>query len=345
MHRRIAICIATYHRTEMLGRLLASLREIQRPADCSIEVRVVDNDAAASAAKIPARVWGGAGSGLTLRFAVEPEQNIAAARNRALEMGPVDLVAFIDDDEVAERAWLTELVAAIDRTDADAVFGPVLGGCPGRTPAWIVRGKFFDKPTGPQDGRLHWRETRTSNALVRGRWFWERRFRFDTAYGRSGGEDTNLFVRMAAAGARYAAAPGATVREEVEAERTCFAWLWRRRRLGAIAFHRHCAHDPRASHPALQFGWRMTKALLGLIAGLPFWIVGRPERLYRALLGFALAAGGLEAWLAPGRAASQVGYAARTSVPRAAESVRSLSARPRRSARDAARLHDVQTHA
>ena len=85
--QRIAVCIATFRRPELLARLLQSIRELELPADIEIEVRVVDNDASGSAESTVGQF-----SDLTPRYAIEPERNIALARNRAIEFGPADFV-------------------------------------------------------------------------------------------------------------------------------------------------------------------------------------------------------------------------------------------------------------
>jgi succinoglycan biosynthesis protein ExoM len=56
-----------------------------------------------------------------------------------------------------------------------------------------------------------------------------RALRFDPELGRSGGEDTDYFARMARLGARFAYAPEAVVEEPVAPERLSFAWLAHRR--------------------------------------------------------------------------------------------------------------------
>ena len=119
MSRLIAVCIATYHRPGMLRSLLLSLRDQVVPEGCNVEFRLVDNDASGSARAV-AEEWSLALPG-PLRYEIEPEQGVSAARNHALDMGPADLFASIDDDETASPRWLAELVTTLDRTLADAV--------------------------------------------------------------------------------------------------------------------------------------------------------------------------------------------------------------------------------
>jgi glycosyltransferase involved in cell wall biosynthesis len=64
------------------------------------------------------------------------EENLGAAqsRNRAVEHSQADIVAFMDDDAVADEAWLAELIKCYVKDDALAAGGKM-------TPIWVE-----DKP-------------------------------------------------------------------------------------------------------------------------------------------------------------------------------------------------------
>ena len=62
-----------------------------------------------------------------LVYAVEPRRGIPFGRNTAVRTaGDVDFVAFLDDDETADPAWLVELLRVQRTTGADVVTGTVL---------------------------------------------------------------------------------------------------------------------------------------------------------------------------------------------------------------------------
>ena len=52
---------------------------------------------------------------MVISYDVEPEQNIALARNRAIGNASGEYVALIDDDEFPDKQWLLTLYEAIDR--------------------------------------------------------------------------------------------------------------------------------------------------------------------------------------------------------------------------------------
>jgi glycosyltransferase involved in cell wall biosynthesis len=63
---------------------------------------------------------------------LEENRGISAARNTGIGAAQGDILAFLDDDAVAERGWLESLVATYQEFDAIAVGGRVL-------PLWLDR--------------------------------------------------------------------------------------------------------------------------------------------------------------------------------------------------------------
>lgn len=306
--RTIAICIATYRRPVMLARLLDALRSCTTPANCLVELRIIDNDTAHSARTTCEHAALATHRPIITRL--QPLRSIAAARNTAIDLGPADLFIFIDDDEVPPKDWILNLVNALDTSGADAAVGSVLGRCPAGTPPWISRGQFFDKPTAPAGTPMHWRGGRTSNTIIRGSWFHgPHHLRFDQNFGLSGAEDTQIFLQMARHNARLIGAPLAAVTEDVEPDRTNFRWLWNRHVRGGRNYHRLCALDTTPTRSELTLAAaRCLRCLTLLLCAAPSLLIGRFEHAARALFQLALAWGGLSAWLMPERAAASCAY-------------------------------------
>jgi succinoglycan biosynthesis protein ExoM len=221
---RVAICICTFRRPELLRELLDGIaqltfRKVKTP---QIQIVVVDNDELASAKDICSTVpapW-------PIKYVVEAARGITHARNRAVaEAGLVDFIAFIDDDEVPSAQWLEELLWTQAGFNADVVSGPVSPKYAPRVADWIKSGGFFDSrisTTGiPQ------KVCATNNVLI-GSHVFRRVARFDDAFVFSGAEDTNFFLRARQAGHKIVWSQEAVVFEAISAQRATVGWILRR---------------------------------------------------------------------------------------------------------------------
>lgn len=226
---RIALCITTYKRPEGLRRLLASVARLDLRTETDLlDVIVVDNDPKASASGTVEEM-SPLHERATLAHVHEPRRGISQARNRAIDEALSrggDLVAFLDDDEVAEEGWLCTLLRALDRYGADVVTGPVLTEFEREPPEWVVRGGFFDRmrsPTGTARDRAA-----TGNVLLRASVLRETGLRFDERLGLVGGEDQHFFRRLSAQGGTIVWCDEAVVREFVPSSRVNLRWILKR---------------------------------------------------------------------------------------------------------------------
>jgi glycosyltransferase involved in cell wall biosynthesis len=136
---------------------------------------------------------------MSVSYYVEPDQNIALARNRAILNASGNFVGLIDDDEFPEQNWLLNLFKALVHYKSDGILGPVLPFFEQKPHRWVLKGCFFDRPSHPTGQVLEWENTRAGNALLRREIFHENCKWFDPAFG-SGGEDRDFFRRMINAG-------------------------------------------------------------------------------------------------------------------------------------------------
>lgn len=228
----ISICVCTYQRPELLGNLLSGIQE-QDEGDIRLEIVVTDNDPGQSSA--PALDYWGTHSRFPMIALHVPEPNIALARNACVQAARGDWIAFIDDDEWPEPRWVANLLSACRLFNADIAFGPVIPALSESAPAWVVEGRFFERPRHSTGTLASLRDARTSNALVR-RDLVRIDLPFDPDFGRTGGEDHILFRKLEARGARMVWADDAVVHESVPAERTTLKWLLLRSlRTGQVA--------------------------------------------------------------------------------------------------------------
>ncbi len=118
----VTAAICTHDRPELLRRALRSLVE-QRPGG---EILVVDNAPSSTATRdIVAREFPRA------RYVLEKVPGLDFARNRALRESAMEIVAFLDDDAVAQPGWLAAIAATFEDD-------PRVGLCTGRVEAFSL---------------------------------------------------------------------------------------------------------------------------------------------------------------------------------------------------------------
>ncbi len=99
----VTVAVCTHDRTADLAQCLASLEKLDPPPQ---EILVIDN--APSTQKTRELVTQFFPN---IRYILEPITGLDHARNRALNDARHEIVAFIDDDAVADRQWLGHLLA------------------------------------------------------------------------------------------------------------------------------------------------------------------------------------------------------------------------------------------
>jgi succinoglycan biosynthesis protein ExoM len=161
----VSVCICTYQRLSLLKRLLDALRDQDTQGEFTYSVVVVDNDKFRSAEEVVSGFTDP--SGIDIKYCVEPRQNIALARNMAIENVQGDYVAFIDDDEFPTNRWLLTLFEARKRFGADGALGPVKPHFDSAPPRWVVEGRFYDRPSYPTGYVIDGSKGRTGNVLLK----------------------------------------------------------------------------------------------------------------------------------------------------------------------------------
>jgi GT2 family glycosyltransferase len=221
-----SVVVCTRDRPLALKRGLRALAALDYP---DYEVIVVDNASSSTATRDVV-------SSTPFRYVREDRPGLDWARNRGLAAAQHALVAYIDDDAMADSAWLTGLAAAFTDPEVMAVTGLVL---PAELETEAQR--YFEAYGGMGKGfapRLYRRDELAPNALLAAHAFGvgaNMAFRrealmrlggFDTALdvgtAASGGGDLDLFHRLVAA--------GLTLRYEPAA----LAWHRHRRDLAAL---------------------------------------------------------------------------------------------------------------
>ncbi len=284
----VSVVVLSYDRVHLLERTLVGVLAQALSAGRRFEVVVVDNHPDRLAEPLASRLADGAAA--PLRYLSDARRNISVVRNKGIAAAQGRYVAFIDDDEAPDAGWLEELVACLDRTGADAAFGPKRpefeGGAP---PAWDPQGWRYtldfrmaaDAPI-HLFGRLRRRGKGlgSGNAAFRVATCLDGPEPFAVSFGDANGEDTQLLFRLALAGRRFVWCPTAGVREFIEAERARPDYMLTRLKRGSQ--HYAASRVGTSRRPAL------TRAKVAAL-GAAQWLVhaglylasgerGRPDR-------------------------------------------------------------------
>lgn len=230
----VHIAVATFKRSAGLKALLESLEvAIRAVPDITARIVVVDNDPEGSARDLcstwPERL---------VSYLSQPQPGISLTRNTGVRASlNADFVVFVDDDEVVEEQWLTELLRVQRETGADMVAGSVSQRLPKGTSYAVRRSRLFEPDPVLEAEELT--EASTGNLLCTVALFSQRPETdwFQLSYGLSGGSDAELTRRFTREGARIVGAANARVWEDIPEDRANFGWLGRRyRRVGAIDY-------------------------------------------------------------------------------------------------------------
>lgn len=216
----VSIIIPTFRRPQRARD--AARSALAQATDTSFEVVLVDNDPAGSALGILRDL-----SDPRVVVLHEPRAGVANARNAGLRAARGELIAFLDDDEIAPPDWLAELLRVQRAHKADAVFGPVrtkLASPPRDHEAYF--NAFFARDPGHAEGPISIFYG-CGCSLIR-RASLPSAEPFSAARNEIGGEDDLLFQTMEAAGAIFAWAPKAWVSETPEPSRVTLAYTLRR---------------------------------------------------------------------------------------------------------------------
>lgn len=223
----IAVCIITYRRPSGLARCLESIARLQftKHPSATLRVVVVDNDVDGSARPVVEQYQDQFTTPII--YAVETERGISFARNRSIALAEgCEFVAFIDDDEYAEPAWLDELYNVQRTYDADIVCGMVLPEFETIPPQWARQGRFFEKRGGKTGTQL--RSASTANVLFRRDVLQWVEGPFDPRFALTGGSDAFLSKQLFRRGARIVWCDEAVVHEVIPPNRATVRWVIQR---------------------------------------------------------------------------------------------------------------------
>lgn len=292
INSRVAVCICTHNRSQLLQRLLASMADIDLAGyqSSKLDIVVVDN----SCDQETAAICNQAAQRLPMpvHYIEEPQAGITYARNAAVKEAlshGADFVAFIDDDDLPRPNWLVTLLDRQAVTHADLVFGTWI--LDASMPQWARESGIFRSPVkfkgGSKPSRYSLPHCASTCNVLAGRDIllqvgadgpiFCHAFRF------SGGEDKDFFIRAERVGAKLASADGSVIQRNHESERYTLRGLLSR------GFKNGCSniYMARAHGSWRRIAKLLAKSLLKLLMSLillPFSVFSKSNfmhNLYR----------------------------------------------------------------
>ena len=122
--RSATILICTYNRAPLLRESLRAMAALTPPADCAVEIVVVDNNSTDTTQRVLAEA--ATESPFPIVTLRETAQGKSFALNRGLKAATGDVIALTDDDVWPDAGWLQRIVNRFREREITFVFGKVL---------------------------------------------------------------------------------------------------------------------------------------------------------------------------------------------------------------------------
>ena len=216
---RLSLVIATYNRAEQLMVTLGSVA-MQSAEATTWECIVVDNNSADDTHQ-RVEAFKKKHSDLNIRYVFEQNQGLSHARNAGIKASRGDIVAFIDDDERIVEEFISAYIDLFNQhPDAMAAGGEIIAEYPTGRPRWMSR--YTERPiANPMSFGNSVRLFPSGRIPGGGNMAMRRRLfdcigEFNTSLGRTGkrllgGEESDLFERIAKHGHKVYYAPRAVM--------------------------------------------------------------------------------------------------------------------------------------
>jgi succinoglycan biosynthesis protein ExoM len=214
---KVSVCICTYKRETLKETIDSLYAQDYKGSNVELEIIVIDNDSNGFAKNIVEDYE-------NIKYYIEKRKNISVARNMSIQMATGEYVLFIDDDEVAEKHLLINMLECMAHYNADVVTGLVKPIYPEGTKKWVINGGYFVR-TLPETGSMM-NKAITGNSLVKVDII--KNILFDVSLGKTGGEDTKFFKEIVESGGKIICCNEAVVSEYVEPNRVNLNYITKR---------------------------------------------------------------------------------------------------------------------
>jgi glycosyltransferase involved in cell wall biosynthesis len=138
MDMKFSIVVCTFNRSASLRRMLKSLQDLVIPDHITCEVIVVDNHSDDDTRLVVEETAKHFTS--EIRYVFEDKKGLSHARNRGIKEAGGEIIAFTDDDVIADKHWIQNIDRAFkEYADAACAGGKIL-------PVWEIPRPKWLKP-------------------------------------------------------------------------------------------------------------------------------------------------------------------------------------------------------
>ena len=281
---KATVAVCTYNRVKLLQLCIESIAKMNFDKD-NYEVLVVDNNSQDQTTlfckSIPTLF-----PGLNFRYVHEPRQGVAYTRTTAAKEARGEIIAFIDDDCLADTEWLAEVVSFYDaHPDVISTGGRIVPKFLTEIPAWF--GKYFwglvgDYDLGKKEFRMKGvRYPSGANMHFRKEAF-EKYGYFDVSLGRSGkslmaGEEKAMYLKLIKENEKVYYLPQAKVFHHVEENK--FDKKYVRSHSMGIGASEYIMNKPSALKLVIKLLEYVAKLGYAMAYGLLYLLSGQPSKM------------------------------------------------------------------
>lgn len=218
--KNITVAICTYKRPILLQKCIQSVLDQNTESD--FEIIVIDNDTEKTAQKIIEQYK------TRVQYFLQPLKGLSHARNMAVSKANGRFILFIDDDEYADKNWLSNMVVCQKKYLADVVLGKVVYEIPDKFPLYIKRSSYFARKNITTGEKATLNEGYTGNTFVKRELFNLRTPPFLSEFNHTGGEDSEFFNFLLSKQANIVFCNDAVIYETQDEKRLKVSWFYKR---------------------------------------------------------------------------------------------------------------------
>ncbi len=136
----ISAVVCSYNRDKYIFDALLSLKDQLLEKD-KFEIVIVNNNSTDRTDEICRKFTEDYNSDVNITYVIETNQGLSHARNRGIKESKGSIITFIDDDAIAEKDFLSNILSFMDaHPEVDAVGGKVLPiYSTGKEPEWLSK--------------------------------------------------------------------------------------------------------------------------------------------------------------------------------------------------------------